>query len=221
MPALIIINEGIPREAFPLHRATMMIGRDPDSGILLESTAVSSNHASIIFENGDFVVHDNGSTNGTFVNGDPVTVCHLKHQDIIRFGPYVFLVDLEDKSSGVETPPAKAVSVDHRDRKYDSSRILSFPSPPSPNPPINRPPVYGPLIIHEPIQIVTSGRFVPTPKPRLQSTHEFMQNALFLCLGAGLVALVFYIFPDLLPALGEFFGKLRHIIVSWDTYVPQ
>jgi pSer/pThr/pTyr-binding forkhead associated (FHA) protein len=73
------------------------VGREGAADIQLPCESVSRNHASIIFENDEFVLKDNGSSNGSHVNGIQ-TVGHqvLKHLDIVRFGSYVFLVNLQD-----------------------------------------------------------------------------------------------------------------------------
>jgi hypothetical protein len=76
----------------------MLIGRDPNSGIYLQDNEVSMNHASIVFQNGQYVIRDNGSRNGTYVNGEKATSRILAHNDQIVFGPYAFLVDLQSRS---------------------------------------------------------------------------------------------------------------------------
>ncbi len=101
MPSIILISEGMPRQVFPLGKATLMVGRSRDSEIHLPSTSISREHASIVLdENGNFVVRDNGSTNGTYVNGERVSHHVLKDHDTIRFGDYLFLVNINDETIG-------------------------------------------------------------------------------------------------------------------------
>lgn len=96
MPSLILITEEHPRQVFQLGRATLMVGRDDDSQIQVSDESVSRNHASIIFEKREYVVHDNGSTNGTFVNGIRVSRHVLRQHDILRFGSCLFLFEEAD-----------------------------------------------------------------------------------------------------------------------------
>jgi pSer/pThr/pTyr-binding forkhead associated (FHA) protein len=96
MPSLILLLEGTERQTYPLGKATLMVGRDSNSNLQLPSTSISANHASIVFQDGEFVLRDNGSPNGSFVNGEKITRRVLAQHDIIRFGEYTFLVDLED-----------------------------------------------------------------------------------------------------------------------------
>ncbi len=70
-------------------KAVIRIGRGPDCDVRFDSqrdTRVSTNHAEIRFENGQYVVVDVGSTNGTFVNGKPVRAHALRSGDKIVFG---------------------------------------------------------------------------------------------------------------------------------------
>ena len=68
----------------------LKIGSSPDCDIVLNSRKVSYLHAELIMlNNGDILLEDKGSTNGTFVNnqlvrqGASVTV---RRGDLIRFG---------------------------------------------------------------------------------------------------------------------------------------
>jgi pSer/pThr/pTyr-binding forkhead associated (FHA) protein len=49
------------------------LGRAPDNNVVFDSNLVSGHHAEIRYESGRFVLHDLGSTNGTFVNGRKIT----------------------------------------------------------------------------------------------------------------------------------------------------
>jgi pSer/pThr/pTyr-binding forkhead associated (FHA) protein len=100
MPSLILITEDYPRQVFELGRAILMVGRSDDSEIKVPDHGVSRNHASIVMDQGSFVVRDNGSLNGTYVNGERVSRYILKHHDMVRFGSCLFLVDLKDQRRG-------------------------------------------------------------------------------------------------------------------------
>jgi Fe-S-cluster-containing hydrogenase component 2 len=51
-----------------------------------EDTQMSRNQCTIVFESGRFLIRDLGSTNGTLVNGNPVTEIELRTGDVIEFG---------------------------------------------------------------------------------------------------------------------------------------
>ena len=62
------------------------LGRAPNNDILLDDQAISGQHCRIRPTGEGFVLHDLGSTNGTFVNGNRVTRHPLRPGDQIRVG---------------------------------------------------------------------------------------------------------------------------------------
>jgi pSer/pThr/pTyr-binding forkhead associated (FHA) protein len=62
------------------------IGRGPDNTIILGDSSVSSHHAQLQRVGKNYQLEDLGSTNGTLVNGIPVTETTLRFDDRIRFG---------------------------------------------------------------------------------------------------------------------------------------
>lgn len=56
----------------PIVADRMVLGRHPDCDIVLDSAAVSRQHAAMLRANGDYYVEDLGSRNGTFLNGQLV-----------------------------------------------------------------------------------------------------------------------------------------------------
>ena len=74
-------------------------GRHPDSEVLLDDVTVSRRHAEIQRQDGDFVLRDVGSLNGTYLNGkiaDKTT--RLVHGDEVQIGKFklVFLTSAVD-----------------------------------------------------------------------------------------------------------------------------
>lgn len=65
------------------------IGRRPTADLVLNYDGVSRRHARIVFKNGNHVVEDLGSSNGTKVRGKRITEHVLTDGDIIQFGPRV------------------------------------------------------------------------------------------------------------------------------------
>jgi len=62
------------------------VGRSPESDVHLPDPSVSRNHALFDVQHGALVVHDAGSTNGTYVNGERVDTAVLKPGDVVSFG---------------------------------------------------------------------------------------------------------------------------------------
>jgi predicted component of type VI protein secretion system len=81
MPKLII--SGITHE---LVDEAVTIGRGPDNTIVVNDPSISTHHAQLLLEGDTYRLKDLDSTNGTRVNGKPVTETVLRFDDRIRFG---------------------------------------------------------------------------------------------------------------------------------------
>jgi pSer/pThr/pTyr-binding forkhead associated (FHA) protein len=72
---------------YPLQAAGVTIGRDESCDIAFpEDATASRRHARIASEDGQWMIRDEGSSNGTFVNGVKVTEQVLKSGDEITVG---------------------------------------------------------------------------------------------------------------------------------------
>jgi pSer/pThr/pTyr-binding forkhead associated (FHA) protein len=79
--------------------AEIIIGRDAGNQVVIDHPSVSSRHAKVRQSDKGLFLTDLGSTNGTFVNDDKVVDCQLAHQDWIRIGKHVVIVDLYETLS--------------------------------------------------------------------------------------------------------------------------
>lgn len=98
------IDESQPLRQFPIH-SPFTIGRKSDCSLCLNVGCISKNHAEIeITSNGSLVVRDLGSTNGTYINGEPLTgEVAVKDNDIIQFATIVFRVGSAQVASECHT----------------------------------------------------------------------------------------------------------------------
>lgn len=86
---------------YPLDKKTVTIGRRPDNTIHIDHLSVSGRHARVEFENGTYVIYDHESTNGTYVNGQPVSSkTVLRDGDTIHIARHIL--------SFVDETPAEA-----------------------------------------------------------------------------------------------------------------
>ncbi len=69
-----------------LTAARTTLGRRDTNTVPLEDKMASGHHAEITKDLNGFTVRDLGSTNGTLVNGEPITEVLLKHGDRVRIG---------------------------------------------------------------------------------------------------------------------------------------
>lgn len=66
------------------------IGREPTNDVFCDDASISRQHATITKDQEGFVVEDKGSTNGTFVNGEPISEKRLADGDKIQVGNHIF-----------------------------------------------------------------------------------------------------------------------------------
>ena len=85
MPTLSIQLPGLPPVSHVLKDETITIGRMKGNTIVIEDSSISLMHAKITRRNGDFLLKDLNSTNGTSVNGQPIGEVRLRDQDRVRF----------------------------------------------------------------------------------------------------------------------------------------
>ncbi len=114
-----------------LSEDTATVGRVADNAIQIEDGSVSSHHAEIVFENGEYHLNDKGSTNGTFVNGEQVTSAILKDGDHVRFGSIetVFAAEVRSKSSAPLPQSERAAASLGSDSARPPSFVNASPFP--------------------------------------------------------------------------------------------
>jgi serine phosphatase RsbU (regulator of sigma subunit)/pSer/pThr/pTyr-binding forkhead associated (FHA) protein len=84
MATLTIMQGGQAGRQYTLEDGEAFIGRSPECHIVLDVAAVSRQHAIITSDNGAFFIRDNGSRNGTIVNGRQIAQpAQLRHGDQI------------------------------------------------------------------------------------------------------------------------------------------
>jgi len=86
--AVLVLLQGGQAVPYPLDGDEILIGRHPDCGVQLESSAVSRRHARVFIKDGRYLIEDLGSGNGTSVNGQTIaSATPLEAQDRIKLGP--------------------------------------------------------------------------------------------------------------------------------------
>lgn len=100
--ALIAVKSDGSQNEIAVSGETMTIGRDHGCTVRVAVASVSRRHCEIDAEDGEIVIRDLGSSNGTYVNGDRVQEASLSPGDLIGVGPVVFVVRVGDDPSSID-----------------------------------------------------------------------------------------------------------------------
>src|SRR5687767_873710 len=110
MSAQLLIQRGLPPQAFPLVTGPGVIGRAPGSTIELQNPEVSRQHCRFTWDGQTLIIDDLNSARGTLVNGTRIpgpTV--IRPGDEILLGPVALQLSLSNgpaPSALPQTPPS-------------------------------------------------------------------------------------------------------------------
>ncbi|MGH9669904.1 MAG: FHA domain-containing protein [Terriglobales bacterium] len=103
-------EQAVLKEVTVTQGGMVSIGRLPDNMIQVDNLAVSGHHSKIYWETDHYVVEDNNSLNGTFVNNQRVSKVTLKDGDNILIGKHtITFKDEWHEDEGVARVPTQAM----------------------------------------------------------------------------------------------------------------
>jgi two-component system NtrC family sensor kinase len=133
--SLLVVQGAEQGTRFDVADAPVFMGRGVSNEVRLHDTEVSRVHASIQIKDGVFSLTDRNSSNGTFVNGKPVTTHTLIDGDQIQLGRTVLL--FSDVNQGSRTGlAAERIQLLQRHDPADRSSIISRVGQDAPLPPV-------------------------------------------------------------------------------------
>jgi hypothetical protein len=83
-----------------IDRDRVLVGRDPSCDVMIDDKSVSRRHAALERRGSGFAVVDQGSANGSFVNGEQVSEASLYDGQELRLGMVPFRVEIESEVEG-------------------------------------------------------------------------------------------------------------------------
>lgn len=107
MPRLKMLRGPFPGGEFELNEAIMTIGRGRKNHIIIQDNEVSRTHCRLVKVLDDYEIHDLGSTNGTFINGQQIDEGGwlLSGRSIVELGDSITLeYEPEDTTSASASP---------------------------------------------------------------------------------------------------------------------
>jgi hypothetical protein len=108
---LVLLVGGRASHAFPL-RGEIKLGRDKDNAIVVADQKVSRHHATLTPLDNTFIIADQGSANGTYLNGVQLAQpTRLKHHDRLTLGDTIFLFTIgQPDLTALERPVTPPIS---------------------------------------------------------------------------------------------------------------
>jgi predicted component of type VI protein secretion system len=110
-------------------RLPLLLGRGEEAKFRIQHDLVSRRHCEFFARDGRVFVHDLGSTNGTFLNDEPVPVStrtEVRPGAVVRVGGLSFRVDYQLSPAAGTTAPALVADGDESDssgRDAEESRV--------------------------------------------------------------------------------------------------
>lgn len=156
MAKLILSMDGLVLKEVVLTKERTTIGRKPHNDLVIDNLAVSGEHAVIVTILNDSFLEDLGSTNGTFVNGQPVKKHFLQNGDVVELGKYKirFVADAVEmnheldrtlvRNAAAPAPEAADTAAAATQDLGQTASMLSLSPPLTTNPNMERSPIVAP-----------------------------------------------------------------------------
>jgi hypothetical protein len=96
MAKLLIKSDGFSNQIIDLHLGLNRFGRSPRNDFQIDHATVSARHCEILLAAEEVVLRDCNSTNGTYLNDEPVTEARLMPGQTLRMGDVEFFVETTD-----------------------------------------------------------------------------------------------------------------------------
>jgi pSer/pThr/pTyr-binding forkhead associated (FHA) protein len=130
-------------QVIPVPQGKLVIGREEDCQVRLESEFVSRYHCVLLLDDFTLRIRDLGSKNGTFVNGHRIGAAQiLLHGDMVSIGETTFQVELIQAT--IETESAVSPSALETTGLFNTATVMAnkpvvVAPPPSAPPPDSTP----------------------------------------------------------------------------------
>jgi pSer/pThr/pTyr-binding forkhead associated (FHA) protein len=170
---LIVITDDGDSDEFLLTEKHISVGRDENSVLCLKDKSVSRHHATLQRVFRGFSLQDEGSTNGTRVNGQAITKRFLTHGDLIEIGKYHLRYFSAEENSSADDPDRTVVL-----RPVHQSEMKPEPETPKAHA-VAEPAVASPEPKPEPESGETAGARVRFLSGKLQGEEKVVDRAYF------------------------------------------
>lgn len=123
MARIVLLSEGFNGRTYELKVEKTTVGRVSDNAFEIPEASVSSHHAEILLREGEVLIRDLGSTNGTFINGEKITEAVLKPGQTLRFGTVEMRLDTGDAPPPGAKPMGQSTTTRPK-QAFDQTRVI-------------------------------------------------------------------------------------------------
>ena len=81
---------------FDLRGGLNTVGRNPTNDVVIHEASVSAFHAEISLDERGVIIRDLQSTNGTFVDDEPITEQEIRSGQVVQFGTVAFRLEIDE-----------------------------------------------------------------------------------------------------------------------------
>jgi pSer/pThr/pTyr-binding forkhead associated (FHA) protein len=124
MAKLVILTQGLTGRAHELNVDRTTIGRVEDNTFQIAESSVSSHHCEVLLRGSDVVIKDLNSTNGTFINGEPITESVLKPGQTLRLGQVELKLETEKAASAPASAPVTAPAPGPAKKQGEATMVI-------------------------------------------------------------------------------------------------
>ena len=121
--ALVAIGSDHDEQPTLITLPVSVVGRGRESEVRIKDSSISNLHARIFVDGERLLIEDLDSTNGTFVNGEPVSRTPLSQGDLIQFANFVYR--LEDQKRIEIESTAEEMPLDLVNQMINFERLMS------------------------------------------------------------------------------------------------
>jgi len=181
MAKLVVLSAGFDGRTHDLNVDKTTIGRVEDNTFQIADASVSSHHCEIVLRGSDVVIHDLGSTNGSFINGEKISESVLKPGQTLKLGQ----IELQLVPDGAPMPAMKSAP----------APAAAAPSAPAPAPAPTKHKMDSTMVVPRGVNLNELSADGTRPTGFDTSGKGFSKkkgnsNMLFVYIGIGLVVVI-------------------------------
>ncbi len=127
MSKLVVITPKLSSSTYELGTHWVTIGRSGDNAFQIAEASVSGRHCEVRLRGNELDIRDLRSTNGTYIEGDPVTEGTLRHGQILRLGEVELRLEITAPASSAAfstAAPGQAKDAQAADSARKEHRVL-------------------------------------------------------------------------------------------------